>query len=324
MKAVIFGWKRDYLTKYLDDCEVISNILTKEGYDIYTGGGSGFMEKGNSGAFKENKQKSFGISVECLKQTEKANKQILSDNFIICDNFAERKKKLIDNYDIIIFFPGGMGTLDEFTEVMNLLKTGELELKTIILYGYKYWTSLITWFEFNKIKFPKKLIDGVIDSVDEFNKILLEKKNDISEESLVETNITNEEIKNYEPIFKKKNIFNPLDELDDLINIMFSNPDVLEKINFNEIINDKTNFDDSEKNNSYEDNSNNYDNESYEIYVKNSNNDSNEDDDDVIIEIVYDYSSEYEEDNEEDDDEVPIDPIDFITDSESESDSKDN
>ena len=47
MKAVILGWKRVHLKKYLDDCEKICSQLTKDGYDIYTGGGTGFMEYAN-------------------------------------------------------------------------------------------------------------------------------------------------------------------------------------------------------------------------------------------------------------------------------------
>lgn len=306
MKAVIFGWKREYLSTYLEDCEKISEKLCNDGYDIYTGAGSGFMNKGNLGCYKVNKNKSFGVTVKCLLNKEGPNNNILNENLEVTDNFATRKEKLINNYNLMIFFPGGMGTLDEFTEVMNLIKTGELELNTIILYGYKYWNSLITWFEFNNIKFPNHLIDGIADNVDEFMEIYKQKKNDSLQESLVESNVTNEEIKSYEPIFNKKNIFNPLDEIDDLINIMFSNPDVLEKINFTDIA--KNNKIDLLNDNTEGSNSESYDDD-FEI--------EEDENGDFIIEIVYDESSD---DNIDDDDNnIPLDPIDFITDSDSDS-----
>lgn len=299
MKAVVFGWKREYLSTYLDDCEKVTELLCKDGYDIYTGGGSGFMEKGNAGAFNINKNKSYGITVECLINKEGSNDKIIDENLVVTETFSDRKSKLIKDYDIIIFFPGGMGTLDEFTEVMNLIKTDQLKLNTIILYGYKYWNSLITWFEFNNIRFPKQLIDGIADSVDEFIDIYNQKKN-ILDESLVESNVTNEEIKNYEPIFDKKSIFNPLDEIDELINIMFSNPEVMEKINFSDFT---KKIEDESEHSSYDDD--------FEI--------EEDENGDFIIEILYDETSD---DNIDDDDNnTPIDPIDFITDSESDSDS---
>ena len=207
MKAVIFGWKRECLKSYLNDCEKIAHKLTLDGYDIYTGAGSGFMLSANRGSYSVNKDKSFGITTQGLENREKHNNKIIKENFIVTKTFSERKTKLIENYDIIIFFPGGMGTLDEFTEVMNLLKTGELQKKIIILYGYKYWNSLFSWFEFNNIYFPQKYIDGVVDSIIEFNNLYndLTKEKSTSNESTKTKTI--EEIKNYEPIFqKKKNI----------------------------------------------------------------------------------------------------------------------
>ena len=66
MKAVIFGWKRNHLKSYLNDCENIAHKLTLDGYDIYTGGGNGFMLSANKGSYNANKNKSFGIIPQIL------------------------------------------------------------------------------------------------------------------------------------------------------------------------------------------------------------------------------------------------------------------
>ena len=71
MKAVFFGWKRECLKTYLNDCEKIAHKLTLDGYDIYTGAGSGFMESANRGSYDADKNKSFGITTECLEKKEK-------------------------------------------------------------------------------------------------------------------------------------------------------------------------------------------------------------------------------------------------------------
>ena len=294
MKAVVLGWKRDNLKNYCDDCEKICYKLAKDGYDIYSGGGYGFMESANKGAFRNDKLKSFGITTECLK--EERNTNIIDSNFHIKDTFSERKNALINNYDLIIFFPGGIGTLDEFTEVMNLLKLKQIEFKQIILYGYKYWNSLISWFEFNKINFPDKFITGIVDNIEEFNKLYLNfKKTNILTSQKSENTI--EEIKEYEPIFRKKKIFNPLDDIDDLIDSIFNDPNIFNNLKSSDI------------------------NKQQIIKFEEENQSIQSSDDDVIIEFVYESSDSNNKSSS--DDVKEINPINFISDSESDNYSND-
>ena len=304
MKAVILGWKREHLNNYLIDCEKICSQLTKDGYDIYTGAGSGFMEYANKGAFKIDENKSFGITVECLKNEH--NSSINQDNFLVTKDFSERKKELLIDYDLIIFFPGGIGTLDEFTETMNLLKTKELDFKNVILYGYKYWNSLISWFEFNKIQFPMQFITGIVDSVNEFNDIYDSFSSD--NKKCKESEGTIEEIKNYEPIFTKKTIFNPFDDIDNLIQSIFNNPEMLEDIDFKT----GTIKSDNKEEIPIEYNINEED-EEYDA------NDSDFNDEDIIIEIIYE-SSDSSSKSSDEDAVKDLNPIDFISESDTSSD----
>ena len=72
----------------------------------------------------------------------------------MCENFPIRKEKIMHNKDALLFFPGGIGTLDEFMDFINLQKTNFLTKKTpIILVGNQYWLSLKNWFEINNIDF---------------------------------------------------------------------------------------------------------------------------------------------------------------------------
>ena len=67
----------------------------------------------------------------------------------------------------VIYFPGGMGTLDEFTDLVNLYKTNAIKTKNIYLMGEKYWNSLKEWFRFNKITWPEKYINIITDNMDD-------------------------------------------------------------------------------------------------------------------------------------------------------------
>lgn len=223
MHAVIFGWKKDNLEDYLEDCEKIAKELTLNKFKIHTGGGGGFMLAGNKGCYNINHDNSYGVSVKSLYEKE-GRKNIYYDkeNFKICDTFSERKSKLIENKDLYIFFPGGIGTLDEFTELMNLFKTGSIESKPVILYGYKYWTSLKSWFEFNNMVFPEMYIDGIVNTVSEFNTLYGKLFNN---KIIVKTPSSNEDIKLFDPIINKKNnLFIDNDGINKLIDEIFKDP----------------------------------------------------------------------------------------------------
>ena len=260
MQAVIFGWKRDNLKKDLDDCCNISKKLALKDFNIFTGGGGGFMMAGNKGCFEVDPLKSFAISVKCLVGKEgQSNIYLNKKNLLVVDSFAERKKLLYKDKDLYIFFPGGMGTIDEFSELITLFKTGELEIKPIILYNKKFWNTLRSWFEFNKIKWPESYISNVINSVDEFDKCYDEI---FSSSSLVKIN-NNSDIENYNSIIKKSNIFNE-NFMDNLINEIFNN------VNFKKDI-------DNILQNSLESKSENSDSESndfIEIVITNENDES--------------------------------------------------
>jgi uncharacterized protein (TIGR00730 family) len=44
-----------------------------------------------------------------------------------------------------VIFPGGYGTLDEFTESITLIQTKRTEGFPVILVGSKYWEGFIDW-----------------------------------------------------------------------------------------------------------------------------------------------------------------------------------
>ena len=168
MKITILGWKRNTLPEFCLKAELLCKLLTKKNHIIITGGGTGIMESSNKGAYNVDKNKSIGISVNILKAERSDNiyKYVMPENYLMTETFHERKIKLMHETDINIFFPGGMGTLDEFSDLMNLYKTGSIPIKPVFLVGKTYWYTLIDWFKLNKIKFPMHLITSITDDMD--------------------------------------------------------------------------------------------------------------------------------------------------------------
>ncbi len=105
MQAVIFGWKRDHYEKNLEECEEIARELTKNNFNIYTGGGGGFMLAANKGCYEYDKTKSYAVSVKCLYENEgQKNNYYDKENLIVTDTFAKRKDILFKDMDLYIFF----------------------------------------------------------------------------------------------------------------------------------------------------------------------------------------------------------------------------
>ena len=175
MDITVFGWKRNHLKKYLNDCEIICNYLSKKKNKIYTGGGGGFMLAANKGSYLVDPKLSYAISVKILYKNEgDENNYYLDENLTISNTFAERKDKLIMNKDLFIIFPGGIGTLDEFAELLTLIKTKYIKPIPIILYGKEFWYSFKQWCDLmTDDYYPIDYIVDIIDTVDDFKKLYM-------------------------------------------------------------------------------------------------------------------------------------------------------
>lgn len=44
-----------------------------------------------------------------------------------------------------VIMPGGYGTLDEFTEAINLIQTERIPRFPVVLFGSEYWKDMLTW-----------------------------------------------------------------------------------------------------------------------------------------------------------------------------------
>lgn len=118
-------------------------LLVQKGYTVITGGGPGIMEAANLGATL-GKGESIGINIE-LPHEQKPNPYIKT--LISCRYFFTRKVMFVKYAKGFIIFPGGFGTLDEFTETITLIQTERIHKFPVVLIGIDYWGGLIKWME---------------------------------------------------------------------------------------------------------------------------------------------------------------------------------
>lgn len=115
--------------------------LGKSGFSIMTGGGPGAMEAANKGARRAG-VKSIGLNIQ-LPEEQVCN--IYANKSITFRHFFVRKVMLVKYATAFIIMPGGLGTLDELTEVLTLIQTHKIKPFPVILYDSDYWQGFLNW-----------------------------------------------------------------------------------------------------------------------------------------------------------------------------------
>lgn len=150
--------------------KLAGRIVAELHYSVVSGGGPGIMRAANKGAFEEGGN-SIGLTIE-LPQEQQTN-EYLTDQLGF-HYFFSRKVCLAFSAEAYIFFPGGFGTLDEFTEILTLIQTGKIPEAPIILVGENHWQPLQEFFKNVLIK--EKMVElkdlSLYTITDDENKIL--------------------------------------------------------------------------------------------------------------------------------------------------------
>lgn len=121
--------------------EEIAYRLGQLGFSIVTGGGPGVMEAANKGALRAGVQ-SVGLNIE-LPEEQVANKYATKS--MTFNHFFSRKVMLVKYATAFVIMPGGLGTLDELTEVLTLMQTHKIKPFPVVLFSSEFWQGFLDW-----------------------------------------------------------------------------------------------------------------------------------------------------------------------------------
>jgi len=119
----------------------ITRRLGELGFSIITGGGPGVMEAANKGGLEAGVT-SVGLNIE-LPQEQVCNPY--STKTLTFSHFFVRKVMLVKYAIAFIIMPGGLGTLDELTEVLTLMQTHKIRPFPVILFDSEFWNGFLDW-----------------------------------------------------------------------------------------------------------------------------------------------------------------------------------
>jgi len=124
-----------------DKTTEIARKLGETGFAIITGGGPGVMKAANKGALEAGVT-SIGLNIE-LPEEQEPNP--FTNKSITFRHFFARKIMLVKYASAFVIMPGGLGTLDELTEVLTLMQTHKIRPFPVILFDTAFWKGFMEW-----------------------------------------------------------------------------------------------------------------------------------------------------------------------------------
>ena len=141
--VTIFGSARvNEDNKYYKQARELGKLLANNGHAVITGGGPGVMEAANRGAF-EYGGRSIGLNIT-LAHEQNPNPYLT--DMLEFKYFFARKVMLAMSGKVYVYFPGGFGTMDEFSEILILMQEGKMPKMPMFLIGKSYWKPLDKFF----------------------------------------------------------------------------------------------------------------------------------------------------------------------------------
>jgi len=151
MNICVFGAASDYIDDiYKENGEELGKLLSKKGHTLIFGGGAGgLMGAVARGVYAEG-GKIIGVAPGFFNVDG-----VLFENcteFITTESMRERKYIMEEKADAFIVAPGGIGTFEEFFEVLTLKQLGRHEKAIVIINTNGYYDKMIELLDHTKDK----------------------------------------------------------------------------------------------------------------------------------------------------------------------------
>jgi uncharacterized protein (TIGR00730 family) len=118
MNVTVFCSAQEVNPTYVKAAQEFATLIGSGGHTLVWGGSDRGTMKVIADAAQQAGGRIVGISVEPIKVSARPN----ADEMIIAKNWPERRALLLSRGDVIVVLLGGIGTLDEVTEVLEYKK----------------------------------------------------------------------------------------------------------------------------------------------------------------------------------------------------------
>jgi len=139
--ACVYGGANERIdSRHKEEIKNLGKMIAGNGFSlVYGGGATGCMGAVARGV-KENGGFVMGVSPYFIGEFEDIFE---SDNKVLVDTMAERKTLMEKHADIFFIAPGGIGTMDEFFQVLTLKYLKRIDVPIVILNIDGFYDTLI-------------------------------------------------------------------------------------------------------------------------------------------------------------------------------------
>lgn len=132
MRICVFGASGTELDKiYTEQTERLGFLLAKRGHSLVFGGGKNGLMGAAARGFTKGGGHITGVAPLFFKEAGVLYNAC--DEYVYPDSMRDRKKYMEDNSDAFIVAPGGIGTYEEFFEVLTLKQLARMSKPIVLL-----------------------------------------------------------------------------------------------------------------------------------------------------------------------------------------------
>ncbi|OMC32734.1 Rossman fold protein, TIGR00730 family [Mycolicibacterium fortuitum] len=139
MNICVFLSAADLDERYTEPARAFAELLGKGGHILVWGGSDKGLMKVVADEVQASGGRLVGISVEFLRQQARVG----ADEMVITADLSERKAVLLERSDALMVMPGGLGTLDEATEILELRKHRRHDKPVVLLNTAGFYDGLV-------------------------------------------------------------------------------------------------------------------------------------------------------------------------------------
>lgn len=129
MNVCIFCSSNDLEDKYVKPAKELARSLATAGHNMIYGSSDYGLMKVMADGMQQGGAKIVGITIPVYAAHAREN----ADEMIIAKTLGERKATALERSDAIVVLIGGLGTLDELTEILELKRQDHHEKPIIVL-----------------------------------------------------------------------------------------------------------------------------------------------------------------------------------------------
>ena len=126
---------------YFQMTEELGRWAAENGHVIVFGGVNQGLMECLAKAAKEAGGETVGVVPSIVEETGRTSQY--NDRVVTCDNLSERKQLMLDESDVFIALPGGVGTLDEVFTVAASYTIGYHHKRVILYNMLGFWDATI-------------------------------------------------------------------------------------------------------------------------------------------------------------------------------------